>query len=50
VPGVVIAFAYGDHAATRDLQIKRLIQAVAAVFQHVLAGDAEVGGKGLPGR
>jgi len=43
---VVVAFAHCDHhAALGDLQVERLIQAVAAVLvQHVLAGDAEVGG------
>ena len=46
VAGVVVAFAHGDHhAAARDPQVERLIEAVAAVFvEHVLAGDAEVGG------
>jgi hypothetical protein len=44
--GVVVAFAHRDHhAAACDPQVERLVEAVAAVFvEHVLAGDAEVGG------
>ena len=34
-----------DHAAAADAEVERLVEAVAAVLeQHVLAGDAEVGG------
>ena len=49
LPRVVVALTHGDHhAAARDLQVERLVQAVSAMLvQHVLAGDAEVGGSVL---
>jgi hypothetical protein len=44
--GVVETFRHGDHhPALGDLQVERLVEAFAAMLdQHVLAGDAEVGG------
>ncbi len=44
--GVVESGGNGDHhPAFGDLQVDRLVKTVAAVLeQHVLAGDAEVGG------
>ena len=44
--GVVEAAPRRDHhAAAADAEVERLVEALAAVLeQHVLAGDAEVGG------